>query len=90
MLLGLFEELGVRPDEALMIGDTSFDLAMATNAGCAGIGVLTGGQRHEHLEPHRPLAVLPSVRDLPAWLGALGVPEAAGAVQRPPEPALQP
>jgi phosphoglycolate phosphatase len=70
MLLGLFEELGVRPSEAVMIGDTSFDLAMARNAGCAGIGVLTGGQRLEHLNPHGPLAVLPSVRDLPAWLGA--------------------
>src|SRR6187402_2730495 len=62
MLLGLFEELGVRASEAVMIGDTSFDLAMAANAGCAGIGVLTGGQRREHLAPHRPLAILPGVR----------------------------
>jgi len=80
MLLGLFEELGVRASEAVMIGDTSFDLAMATNAGCAGIGVLTGGQREEHLAPHRPLAILPGVRDLPAWLGATLLPS---------EPALQ-
>ncbi|MEO8197993.1 MAG: HAD-IA family hydrolase [Thermoanaerobaculia bacterium] len=72
MLLGLFEELGVGPAEALMIGDTSFDLEMAVNAGCAGLGVLSGGQRLEHLAPHRPIAVLPSVRELPAWLGAPG------------------
>ncbi len=72
MLLGLFAELDVRPDEALMIGDTSFDLAMATNAGCAGLGVLSGGQRLEHLAPHRPVAVLSSVRDLPAWLELAG------------------
>ncbi|MEO7972032.1 MAG: HAD-IA family hydrolase [Thermoanaerobaculia bacterium] len=68
MLLGLFDELGVRAAEAVMIGDTSFDLEMAANAGCPGIGVLSGGQRREHLAPHRPIAVLPSVRDLPAWL----------------------
>ncbi len=68
MLLGLFDELGVRASEAVMIGDTSFDLEMAGNAGCAGIGVLSGGQRLEHLAPHRPLAVLPGVRELPAWL----------------------
>lgn len=68
MLLGLFAELGVAPQDALMIGDTSFDLEMACNAGCSGVGVLSGGQRLEHLSPHRPLAVLPSVRDLPAWL----------------------
>ena len=69
MLFGLFEELGVAAAEALMIGDTSFDLEMAGNAGCRGIGVLSGGQRLEHLAPHRPVAVLPSVRELPAWLG---------------------
>lgn len=68
MLLGLFDELGVSAAEAVMIGDTSFDLEMAGNAGCRGIGVLTGGQRLEHLAPHRPVAVLPSVRELPAWL----------------------
>ena len=70
MLFGLFEELGVGAAEAVMIGDTSFDLEMAANAGCRGIGVLSGGQRLEHLAPHRPVAVLPSVRELPAWLGA--------------------
>ena len=37
------------PAEAVMIGDTSFDLEMAANAGCRGIGVLSGGQRLEHL-----------------------------------------
>jgi phosphoglycolate phosphatase len=73
MLLDIFGELGVRSRDALMIGDTSFDLEMAGNAGCAGIGVLSGGQRLEHLVPHRPLAVLPGVGELPAWLaGAAG------------------
>ena len=74
MLLGLFEELGVPPGEALMIGDTSFDLEMAGNAGCRGIGVLTGGQRLEHLAPHRPIAVLASIRELPAWLARPAAP----------------
>ncbi|MGE0639515.1 MAG: HAD family hydrolase [Thermoanaerobaculia bacterium] len=70
MLLGLFDELGVRPQESLMIGDTSFDLEMATNARCASVGVLTGAQGHPHFEAHGPLAVLPSVRELPGWLAA--------------------
>ncbi len=63
-----------------MIGDTSFDLEMAGNAGCRGIGVLSGGQRLEHLAPHRPVAVLESVRDLPDWLAE---------PVRPLQPALQ-
>lgn len=85
MLFGLFDELGVGAGEAVMIGDTSFDLEMAGNAGCAGIGVLSGGQRLEHLAPHRPLAVLPGVRDLPAWLrggnGAVTAGVAAAALR---------
>jgi phosphoglycolate phosphatase len=72
MLLDIFGELGVRSRDALMIGDTSFDLEMAGNAGCAGLGVLSGGQRLEHLVPHRPLAVLPGVGELPAWLAGGG------------------
>lgn len=68
MLLGLFDELGVASDDALMIGDTSFDLEMARNAGCASVGVLTGAQTARHLEPLGPLAVLANVSELPAWL----------------------
>jgi len=83
MLLGLFEELGVSPGEAVMIGDTSFDLEMAGNAGCRAIGVLSGGQCLEHLAPHRPIAVLASVRELPAWLGQPSPPAPPG-LRRPP------
>lgn len=68
MLLGLFSELGVRPAETLMIGDTSFDLEMARNACCAAVGVLSGAQTALHFEPHAPLGVLPDVSELPAWL----------------------
>lgn len=86
MLLGIFDELGVAPGDALMIGDTSFDLEMALNADCRGIGVLSGGQRLEHLTPHRPVAVLASVRELPAWLAARPAP---GAEVGPHEPVLR-
>lgn len=70
MLLGLYDELGIRPAETLMIGDTSFDLEMAANARCSSVGVLTGAQNRDHFAPHEPLAVLDSVRELPAWLDA--------------------
>ena len=77
MLLGLYDELGVKPEETLMIGDTSFDLEMAKNARCASVGVLTGAQTAEHFRELAPLAVLPSVADLPAWLAARTAPEPA-------------
>jgi phosphoglycolate phosphatase len=70
MLLALFDELGVAPGEALMIGDTSFDLEMAANAGCASVGVLSGAQPRERLELHAPLACLEVVTELPGWLAS--------------------
>jgi phosphoglycolate phosphatase len=78
MLLGLYDELGVKPEDTLMIGDTSFDLEMAKNARCASVGVLTGAQSAAHFAPHEPLAVLPSVAELPDWLGT----RAAAALAR--------
>jgi phosphoglycolate phosphatase len=68
MLLGLCDELGVRPAETLMVGDTSFDLEMARNARCAAVGVLTGAQGAAHFAACEPLAVLSGVAELPAWL----------------------
>jgi len=71
MLLQLCEEMGVAPRETLMVGDTAWDLEMARNAGCASVGVLTGGHGRADLEPCAPLACLGSVAELPGWLGAL-------------------
>jgi phosphoglycolate phosphatase len=68
MLEGIFDELGVGAGEALMIGDTSWDLEMAANAGCAAVGVLSGAQPEELLRRSRPLACLPDLTALPAFL----------------------
>ena len=42
MLLELMEELDVPPERTLMIGDTTHDLQLAINAGCASVGVSYG------------------------------------------------
>jgi phosphoglycolate phosphatase len=39
MLQELMREFGVDADRTLMIGDTTHDLQMALNAGCASVGV---------------------------------------------------
>ena len=52
-----------------MIGDTAHDLEMASHAGTAAVGVLSGSHGSDLLVRATPLAVLDSVRDLPAWLG---------------------
>jgi len=73
MLLDLLDELGARPDEAVMIGDTTYDLAMAQAAGTAGVAVLSGSQAREELERFLPLACLPSVAGVPDWLAGISV-----------------
>lgn len=68
MLLDLMHELGTRSEETLMVGDTVFDLQMASSAGCPAVGVTSGGHPVEELRPLQPLAVLDSVASLPSWL----------------------
>ncbi len=68
MLFELLEELGVADHEALMIGDTTFDLKMANNAGMRSLAVTTGSHNREQLEECAPVACLSSVTHLAEWL----------------------
>jgi phosphoglycolate phosphatase len=42
MLIAAMEEVGTDPADTIMIGDTTFDIVMAANAGVAAIGVTWG------------------------------------------------
>jgi phosphoglycolate phosphatase len=68
MLHELMVELGVAPERTLMIGDTTHDLQMANNAGCASVGVSYGAHGRSGLEDLRPRAVVHSVAELHTWL----------------------
>lgn len=68
MLEELMVEFGVAAETTLMIGDTSHDLLMASNAGVDGLAVTYGAHPHEHLAEHRPLACVHTVDELDAWL----------------------
>lgn len=70
MLLEILDELGVRPREGLMVGDSVHDIEMARNAGVAALAVSSGAQSAETLQRTRPLACLSSITELPAWLKA--------------------
>ncbi|MDA7416551.1 HAD-IA family hydrolase [Xenophilus arseniciresistens] len=70
MLLELMEELQVPAERTLMIGDTTHDLQLALNAGCASVGVSYGAHTPEGFAPLSPLHVAHSVPDLSAWLQA--------------------
>jgi phosphoglycolate phosphatase len=51
-----------------MIGDTTHDLQMALNAGCASVGVSYGAHEPSAFADLKPLAVSHSVAELRAWL----------------------
>jgi phosphoglycolate phosphatase len=68
MLHELMREFGTEPDRTLMIGDTTHDLQMAQNAGCASIGVSYGAHEPSGFHALGPLHIAHSVQDLHAWL----------------------
>ena len=72
MLQELMAEFGVPPQRLLMIGDTTHDLQMALNAGCASVGVSYGAHDHAAFAELSPLFVAHSVSELQQWLLAHG------------------
>jgi phosphoglycolate phosphatase len=68
MLIELMREFGTEPERTLMIGDTTHDLQMALNAGCASIGVSYGAHPTDDFAALGPRAVVHSVRELHDWL----------------------
>ncbi|KGG86329.1 MULTISPECIES: HAD family hydrolase [Comamonas] len=68
MLHELMAEFGVEPERTLMIGDTTHDLQMAQNAGCASVGVSYGAHAPDGFAQFNPLFVADSAMQLRAWL----------------------
>jgi phosphoglycolate phosphatase len=68
MLHELMRELGCTPERTLMVGDTTHDLQLAANAGCASVAVSFGAHGHEEFARFEPLHVAHSTADLATWL----------------------
>jgi phosphoglycolate phosphatase len=70
MLEQLMREFGVDPERTLMVGDTTHDLQMAVNAGCASVGVSYGAHEPDTFGVLSPRFVAHSVPELHRWLMA--------------------
>ena len=68
MLEELMTELATDPARTLMIGDTSHDLQMASNAGVDAVGVTFGAHEREHLQTLAHVACVDTIAELDAWL----------------------
>ena len=69
----IMRETGFRPDQTLMVGDSSVDVLTARNAGVACAGV-TFGLRPEDFERYPPDLLVDDLRDLEPRLNAMSVP----------------
>lgn len=72
MLWQLLEDEKLNPADALMIGDTEYDMAMAKAIGMAGLGVACGVHEAGRLQRAGASAVLDAVEHLPDWVRAQG------------------
>ncbi len=60
------------PSQVIKIDDTAIGIEEGHNAKAHTVAVLTGTQKREKIEKEKPEAILPSVRELPAYLEKVG------------------
>jgi phosphoglycolate phosphatase len=72
MLLQALSETGTAKEDAVMIGDTAFDMQMAASAGIESIGVAWGYHRAERLREAGATHVVASMSELAARLAGSG------------------
>lgn len=68
MLEQIMDELFVEPEATLMIGDTEYDMQMASNARTHALAVSYGVHEKERLLKHQPLHCLDAIHELNDWL----------------------
>jgi len=68
MLEQILAHCEVRPEQALMVGDSSFDLQMAHNAGMDSVAVSYGAQSIDALRLFEPRLAIDRFSELHAWL----------------------
>nr|WP_297349323.1 HAD-IA family hydrolase [uncultured Glaciecola sp.] len=61
MLLQIIKEWNIEPEQALMVGDTIYDMQMAENIGMPRVGVSYGVHDKVELLKHKPLSIIDSL-----------------------------
>ena len=68
IVLAFAAATGVDPSDIAVVGDNRYDMEMARSAGAgAAVGVLSGNSGEDDLVAYADV-LLPSIRELPAWL----------------------
>ena len=73
LFLAAAAQLGVEPRDAMVVGDSVWDLLAAQRAGALGVGLLSGGYGREELESAGAYRVFEDPRDLLQHIDELGI-----------------
>ncbi|UTW14358.1 HAD-IA family hydrolase [Marinobacterium rhizophilum] len=68
MLHEILQQTGVDVSDALMVGDTEYDLEMGHRAGMATVAVSYGAHHIDRLKPWRPVLEIDNFPELEHWL----------------------
>ncbi|WP_298147179.1 HAD-IIIA family hydrolase [uncultured Acinetobacter sp.] len=71
MLAEILQHTGIQANEAIMVGDTSYDLSMAQHIGMPSVGVAYGVHAVEVLQRYHPIYIAQNVSDLSQFLQTL-------------------
>jgi phosphoglycolate phosphatase len=67
MLAEILDYTAISPHKAIMVGDTTYDLEMASNADIVSIGAGYGVHQHDELAAQGALAVMQSFNEILSW-----------------------
>ena len=73
MLEELLDEFALQVDEALMIGDTEYDILMAKSLAMDALAVSYGVHDKKEIMKHQPLDCVDNVSELSQWLLACDI-----------------
>lgn len=68
MLIQILNEWNIEPEQALMVGDTIYDMQMAQNIGMPRVAVSYGVHNKEMLQRHQPLQIIDSIDMLKTYV----------------------
>jgi len=68
MLIEIIDFFGLEAVDALMIGDSEYDLQMANNAGTESVAVSYGVHKAERLQQCEPLGIIRNITELSNYL----------------------
>jgi len=71
MINAVLSDTGYNCKQAIMIGDSAYDLEMAINAGVISIGASYGVHDEARLKSYNPHTVIDKITDLPCYLSGL-------------------